>query len=186
MNLDPQYLAAAFGLSEVGLLIARRSRGAARSVDFGSLRALWSVIFVCITAATLCYFVLPFAHLDLLSLLQPLGVALVGLGLIIRWYAIIYLGRFFTVNIALAPGHHVVDTGPYRLVRHPSYTGLALIFTGLGLCYANWLSLLLVFVAPMIVLRRRIMIEERVLHGALGDAYASYCARTRRLIPFVY
>jgi protein-S-isoprenylcysteine O-methyltransferase len=187
MNLlEPQYLADAFALSEVGLLIARRSRADARSVDFGSLRALWIVIFASVTAATLCYFLVRFAHLELLARLAPVGIALFVFGLIVRWYSIIYLGRFFTVNVAVAADHYLVDTGPYRWLRHPSYAGLSLLLLGLGLSYSNWLSLLLVSLPPLWVLRRRIKIEEAVLRGALGDAYVQYCARTRRLIPFVY
>jgi protein-S-isoprenylcysteine O-methyltransferase len=184
--LEPRYLAAAWGLCEAGLLITRRSGRAARSADFGSLRALWGVIFVCITAATLCYVFVPAAQLKWLWPLQPLGVALFAAGALIRGYSIIYLGRFFSVNVAVSPDHHVVDTGPYRLVRHPSYAGLSLLLLGLGLSYANWLSLLLAIVPPMIMLRRRIKIEEAVLRGALGDAYIAYCERTKQLIPFIY
>jgi protein-S-isoprenylcysteine O-methyltransferase len=90
------------------------------------------------------------------------------------------------VNVAVAADHQLVDSGPYRWIRHPSYSGLVLIFLGLGLSGGNWLSLLLVLLPPLLVLQRRIRIEEAVLRGALGNAYVRYCARTRRLIPFVY
>ena len=185
-RLEPQYLADLFLLSEVGLLIARRSRADARSADFGSLRTLWIVIFVSITAAMLCYFLVRSAHLQSLGRLAPIGVALFVFGMFLRWYSILYLERFFTVNIAVAADHQLVDTGPYRWIRHPSYAGLVLILLGLGLSCSNGLSLLLVSLPPLIVLRWRIMIEESVLRAALGNAYVQYCARTKRLIPFIY
>ena len=45
-------------------------------------------------------------------------------GVALRWYSVIYLGRFFTANVAILKDHQLVDTGPYRFVRHPSYTGV--------------------------------------------------------------
>jgi protein-S-isoprenylcysteine O-methyltransferase len=123
---------------------------------------------------------------QLLARLAPIGLALFVFGMALRWYSIIYLGRFFTVNVAVAADHHLVASGPYRWVRHPSYSGLVLIFLGLGVSDGNWLSLLLVLLPPLLVLQRRIRIEEAVLRGALGEVYVRYCARTRRLIPFVY
>ena len=69
------------------------------------------------------------------------GCALFRLGLMLRWYSIIYLGRFFTVNVAIHSGHEIIDTGPYRYIRHPSYTGALLAFLGLALTLANWVSL---------------------------------------------
>jgi protein-S-isoprenylcysteine O-methyltransferase len=90
------------------------------------------------------------------------------------------------VNVAIAADHKVVDTGPYRLVRHPSYTGALLALLGLGVCERNWLALALMVIPALSVLLWRIHIEEKALTAALGDAYASYSVRTRRLIPFVY
>jgi protein-S-isoprenylcysteine O-methyltransferase Ste14 len=56
-------------------------------------------------------------------------------------HAIVHLGRFFTVNVAIAANHRLIDTGPYRFVRHPSYTGALMAFLGLALCLANWVPL---------------------------------------------
>ena len=84
------------------------------------------------------------------------------------------------------PAQAVVSTGPYRWVRHPSYTGLLLIVAGFGLAAGNWLSLLACVVLPLPALVRRIYVEEAELNRVLGDAYRSYGANTARLLPGVW
>jgi len=115
-----------------------------------------------------------------------IGLVLMGLGLAVRSWAIVHLGRFFTVNVAVAADQTIVDTGPYRSVRHPSYTGLLLLAVGLGLCFGNYVSVL-VLVGPMIgMMLKRIRVEEEALAVTLGTAYREYMARTKRLIPGIY
>jgi protein-S-isoprenylcysteine O-methyltransferase Ste14 len=63
-------------------------------------------------------------------------------GLILRWYSIGYLGRYFTVDVSISAEHKLIDSGPYRYIRHPTYTGALLAFLGLGFCFGNWLSIL--------------------------------------------
>jgi protein-S-isoprenylcysteine O-methyltransferase len=104
----------------------------------------------------------------------------------VRWYAILYLGRFFTVNVAIAADHRVIDTGPYKYIRHPSYSGVLLIFLGMAISFQNWLGFAVLLFPTTLAFLRRIDIEEMALRGALGDAYINYSAHTRRLIPFVY
>jgi protein-S-isoprenylcysteine O-methyltransferase len=182
----PQYMGELYGLSEVGLALWRRSGGGTRSADRGSLYMLWAVITLSIIGAVAAAILEPDAYSPMLRSLLPLGLVLFALGLILRWYAIFYLGRFFTVDVAIAADHRVIDTGPYRLIRHPSYSGAILALLGLGMCYCNWLSLELTVIPPALALLWRINIEEKALTSALGEAYANYKAHTRRLIPFVY
>jgi protein-S-isoprenylcysteine O-methyltransferase len=80
----------------------------------------------------------------------------------------------------------VIDSGPYRFVRHPSYTGALIAFVGFGLCLGNWLSLLLITLPISAAFLWRIRVEERALLEALGDNYRAYMERTKRLLPFVY
>jgi protein-S-isoprenylcysteine O-methyltransferase Ste14 len=101
-------------------------------------------------------------------------------------YAIWRLGRFFTVNVAIAADHQLIDSGPYRLVRHPSYTGALFAFFGIVLTMGNWLSLLVVMLPVFAVFVYRMNVEERALISGLGDSYRAYITRTKRLIPFVY
>jgi protein-S-isoprenylcysteine O-methyltransferase Ste14 len=113
------------------------------------------------------------------------GIALVYAGLAFRLYAIIVLGRYFTPSVAVAASQHVVEDGPYKLIRHPSYTGLLIMFLGFGLSSNNWLSLLALMGCALIGLSYRIHVEERVLQEHLGQRYQEYMRRTKRLIPFV-
>jgi protein-S-isoprenylcysteine O-methyltransferase len=114
------------------------------------------------------------------------GVVVFFTGIALRWYAIIYLGRYFTVNVAIAADHRVIETGPYRYVRHPSYTGALTAFLGLGLCLANWLSLACAVIPTLCVFLWRIRIEEAALVEGLGGKYRDYMRHTRRLIPAIY
>jgi protein-S-isoprenylcysteine O-methyltransferase len=113
-------------------------------------------------------------------------VAIFGAGLVLRWYSILHLGRFFTVNVAIAADHQLVDTGPYRFVRHPSYTGALLAFIGFALVLRNWASVLMISVPIAFAFLYRISVEERALVQALGERYRAYIKRTKHLIPFVY
>lgn len=179
-------LALSYGLSEVALSLWRRSKGDANSKDQGSLRRIWVTIPVSLAFAFWFQHRFPGAMLAPADLLVPLGTVLFALGLALRWYSIFYLGRFFTVNVAIAADHRVIDTGPYRLIRHPSYTGALLAFLGLGLCLGNILSLLAILVPITAVFLHRIGVEEEALSNALGQSYTDYMQRTRRLIPLLY
>jgi protein-S-isoprenylcysteine O-methyltransferase Ste14 len=69
------------------------------------------------------------------------GLTLMIVGELLRWWSVATLGRFFTVNVSILEGHRVVDSGPYSLVRHPSYAAILLIYFGAGLCLGNAFSL---------------------------------------------
>ncbi|HEU6448587.1 MAG TPA: isoprenylcysteine carboxylmethyltransferase family protein [Verrucomicrobiae bacterium] len=109
-----------------------------------------------------------------------------ALGIVLRWYAILYLGRFFTVNVAIAEDHRLIDTGPYHFIRHPSYTGSLLSALGVAMSLQNWISFLIVFVSILAVTLWRIHIEEQALAEGLGQPYRSYMKRTKRLVPGIY
>jgi protein-S-isoprenylcysteine O-methyltransferase Ste14 len=97
------------------------------------------------------------------------------------------LGRSFTTSVAIAPDQIVIETGPYRLIRHPSYTGILITLLGLGLSLtSNWLSLLVIIGCALIGFSYRIRVEEHVLQESLGQRYQDYMQRTKRLIPFVF
>lgn len=174
--------------SELLLSVTRRSPKSAnvREEDHSSLRALWLVIMASIAAAI--WFAL---HVRVGLLAHPrafahAGVVIFALGLILRWWAIIQLGRFFTVNVAIVHDHRLVEAGPYRFVRHPSYTGVLVAFLGFGLSLGNWLALLILLVPIFAVFVYRMNVEERALTNALGESYLAYTRRTKRLLPFVY
>lgn len=112
------------------------------------------------------------------------GVLLALGGIAFRWYAITTLGRFFTTRVMTVAEQKVVDTGPYRWIRHPSYTGALMTVLGVLLCATNWISLVC-FALALPGFAYRIRVEERALAAALGQPYEEYMRRTKRLVPFV-
>lgn len=115
--------------------------------------------------------------------LTAAGLLIMWTGLAVRIWAIVVLGRSFRMTVEVDSDQKVVDSGPYRFVRHPSYTGILLLMVGLGLAYGNWLALALLLVLPVGVLIRRIFVEEALLTDVMGRAYVDYAARTKRLVP---
>src|SRR2546422_6248430 len=114
-----------------------------------------------------------------------LGIFLMFLGILVRQWAIAVLGRFFSLTVRVAEDHRVVEKGPYRLVRHPSYTGVLITFIGLALAVQSLGALLVLLVVFVISFGYRMRVEERTLLSELGQDYNSYMKRTRRLIPFI-
>lgn len=114
-----------------------------------------------------------------------IGIVIALGGLALRAWAIVTLGRFFRYVVVIQKDHRVVDQGPYRVLRHPSYTGILLILLGIGLILATWPAIAAIMVIPLPGMVARIVVEERALISALGDEYRAYSARTRRIIPRV-
>jgi len=113
------------------------------------------------------------------------GLVVLLAGSLLRRYCFRTLGRFFTGNVQVQAGQSVIQHGPYRLVRHPSYTGGLLMYLGTGIALTNWLSALILFGVGAAVYAYRVHIEERALAEALGHPYRDYMQRTKRFIPFV-
>ena len=180
-------LGLAYALSEVGLGFKKRARAQdSRGEDRGSLRLLWIVIVSSVALAFAAPYVLPPTDMGAVPILRFLGITVFVAGVAIRWYSIVHLGQFFTVNVAIAPNHRLIDTGPYRYVRHPSYTGALMAFLGLALCLANWTSLMVMMIPVLSVFLWRMHVEEAALLQAFGDRYREYMNRTKRLIPALY
>ena len=118
------------------------------------------------------------------STLFVIGLALMVAGMGLRWYAIFALGASFTTDVATREGQRVMQSGPYRWVRHPSYTGGLVTLAGILVCCLNWASLAALALA-VAGYAFRIRVEEEALADGLGDEYRSYMRRTRRLIPFI-
>jgi protein-S-isoprenylcysteine O-methyltransferase Ste14 len=115
-----------------------------------------------------------------------LGLVLMAAGVFIRQWAIFVLGRFFTPDVRVQPGQTVINRGPYRWVRHPSYTGMILVFVGIGLALTNWASLAMLAVVPTAALVVRIHAEERALLASLGEEYGRFAATRAHLLPGVW
>ena len=114
------------------------------------------------------------------------GLIVMAAGQLLRWWSVATLGRLFTINVAIRSGHRLVDSGPYRHMRHPSYTAILLVHVGAALCLGNVLSALALIVPITAVLLNRMRVEEDVLASGLGQPYRDYMTRTKRLIPGLY
>jgi len=109
------------------------------------------------------------------------GILLFLGGCFYRLWAIQTLGRFYSHRVRMAAHHEILDSGPYRFVRHPAYAGMVASNAGLSLFFFNWVTLtvFLAVLVPGIVLR--ILVEERMLFGIAG--YSDFARTRKRLIP---
>jgi protein-S-isoprenylcysteine O-methyltransferase Ste14 len=114
------------------------------------------------------------------------GICLMLLGTALRWYSAAVLGKYFTFDVAIQSGQILIEVGPYRYIRHPSYSGALLTLVGFGLALGNWAGLAATLSCMGIAYAYRIRIEEAALASALGETYKQYRKRTWRLVPFVF
>lgn len=111
-----------------------------------------------------------------------LGVVLFAAGGSLRLWPVFVLGRRFSGLVAIQPGHELVTTGIYAVIRNPSYLGLLVNALGWALAFRSWLGVLLA-VLMLPPLAARIRSEERLLESQFGAAYDAYRRRTWRLLP---
>ncbi|USJ02349.1 phosphatidylethanolamine N-methyltransferase family protein [Xanthomonas prunicola] len=170
------------------LLLSRRRRASDGGAhDHGTLQHLWRVLSAAVAVAVvLAYSGLAHWPQDWGASLQWAGCALIGTGLALRVWAIQVLARWFTVDVTIQHDHQLVRSGPYRWLRHPSYTGALMAFYGLALGMGDGLSVAAIVVPVTWVFLRRIRIEEAALRRAFPIAYPAYAAQSRRLLPLVW
>jgi protein-S-isoprenylcysteine O-methyltransferase Ste14 len=173
--------------SEVFIAVATRTKSSGgKERDRGSQLILWTVI---VSAITACEWIRHVHHADMFGGADWLRVAalivmVAGLG--IRFTAIAELGKSFSANVAIQDSQKIHRAGLYRFVRHPSYSGLLLVFLAVGLHSRNWVSFAVVLAPTTAALLYRIRVEEAALREAFGDEYLAYSRVTKRLIPGVY
>jgi len=115
-----------------------------------------------------------------------IGLVIMILGLALRMWAVSALGTSFRTTVETHENQKVKRDGPYRLIRHPSYSGLLLIAGGYGIAVQNWLSLVVAIGLPLAALLYRIHVEEALLVKSLGAEYQDYQKKTKRLIPWIW
>lgn len=184
MNL-PAQLGLIYLLSETALRFTRKSPVKRKVIDAGSLALLWASIGVGVAGGIFVPRFVPGFGFDIPKAGELALVVVFALGLGLRWWSILTLGRFFTVDVSIADDHRLITSGPYYFVRHPSYTGMMIAFAALAGTFENWLSLACILVPITGALYYRMHVEEIALVRFFGDKYLRYQATTHRLIPWV-
>ena len=165
----------------------KRSTDSLKTRDRGSLELIVGLWWVGMGID----FILAF-HLQQVSILWQrsfvffIGILLMVAGVAFRWYSIAILGRSFTFDVAIHSGQTLMDAGPYRYIRHPSYSGALLTVLGFGLALENWAGLAAFLTCMGCAYAYRIPIEEGALIAGLGEPYRQYMDRTWRLVPFLF
>ena len=114
-----------------------------------------------------------------------IGIAVMVAGIAFRQYAIAVLGRYFSGVLGVQKEQKVVESGPYRLIRHPSYTGVLIFLAGMGLALQSWAAVLVNITIFAVAYGYRMFVEEKVLISELGNNYVEYMKRTKRVIPYI-
>nr|WP_294790156.1 isoprenylcysteine carboxylmethyltransferase family protein [uncultured Mucilaginibacter sp.] len=187
MEISYYDITLAFGLSEVVLAVVKRSKKTQvkSNADKNSLLVLW----VCIAGGLMLggfaphYINLTFPAL---AWIHNAGLVVLLAGFLVRWLAILQLGKMFTVNVSINSGHQLKTNGLYGLVRHPSYLGALLILLGIGLFTGDAAALIVVFIPPLLAFIYRMHVEENALVAEFGPEYVDYKNKVARIIPGVY
>lgn len=176
-----------WAISELLIAISTRKRQAIEAqVEFRSEKLIWIVIclslLLSLTIKNFHWFTIDLSATAKLNS----GLALLIFGLLLRIYAVYCLGVFFTTQVSIQATHILINKGPYRYIRHPSYTGLIFSFSGAGIAMGDFLSLFILLAPLIYILIKRINIEEPLLQRHFGKDYAQYCQQTKKLIPGLY
>jgi protein-S-isoprenylcysteine O-methyltransferase Ste14 len=165
-------------------LIRTSSRSSSQAQDAGTLRLIVVgnnvAIFLGFVSSFVPLFAVPWSQLFFIF-----GTCLLFAGGILRRLCFRTLGKYFTGNVVVTSDQIVIERGPYRFVRHPSYTAGFMIFIGTGFALGNWLSIVFLFAGPCFVYFWRVRAEEKALLEMIGEPYRAYMARTKRFIPFL-
>jgi protein-S-isoprenylcysteine O-methyltransferase Ste14 len=106
--------------------------------------------------------------------------------MLLRWWSVRTLGAFFTVTVTVGDDQPLISTGPYRMVRHPAYTGLLLTFVGLGAALGDVAALLVMVCGTGAGLAYRIRVEERALATTFGARWEAFASDRARLVPGIW
>ena len=177
-------VAAGSMLTYLSLASAIRRRAIDRgrtSVARASGMARWLPFFIFVPYVVMAVRQGP--EVDIPTVVRWLGLALVILGPAFSFWSASTLGRHFDLDVEVHGGHEIVDRGPYRIVRHPVYLGIAIHFIGACLATGNGLLIAGTVLVTFPALYVRAVTEERLLRASLGPAYDAYARRVPMLIP---
>src|SRR5258708_14255036 len=159
--------------SEVVIAVATRTgKSGGKIRDRGSQLILWIVIVISVTACEWLRRIMAANMFGGAAWLRAASVAVLAAALAIRWTALFTLGKSFSANVAIRESQKMVRSGPYRVVRHPSYLGLLMVFVAIGIHSRNWISFVVAVVPTTAALIDRVQVEEQALQQAFGEDFA--------------
>jgi protein-S-isoprenylcysteine O-methyltransferase Ste14 len=170
----------------IELVGAFRTRSEAAKKDRGSLLLIRAVTIPGVLVLILSPRIVPAAEVRPPLVSVIVGIVIFAAGETLRVWSKVALGRYFTYTVQTSTDQPVIEAGPYRFVRHPSYTGIVLMAIGAGAVWGNWLGLAAISVAILIGLSYRIHVEEHALLADLGDRYRAYSQHHKRLLPYIW
>lgn len=174
-------------VSELIVIVVTRTRRSKGGVhDRGSILVLWFVISWAIGVGSWYGAVHAHTMFGGAHWVKTASVGILAAGLAIRWTSILSLGRAFSVNVAIHADQKLYRKGLYSLVRHPSYTGMLVLFAAMGARTQNWVALAIVMIPSFAALLYRMHVEEQALTNAFGARYEDYRRTTKRLVPWIY
>lgn len=177
----------AWALMEIWIFSRDRRKASGEKKDRGSVFVLIVLITLGISTAFMAPHVWRFARI--MAPPEPVFWTAIGLmwaGIVLRMWAVLTLGRHFRTAVRILDDHQLVTSGPYRVLRHPSYTGGVMTLMGLGLAFGNWLSFAAATGCILIGYSVRIRIEEHALKAQFGEAWTAHQKRTWAIVPFVW
>lgn len=118
--------------------------------------------------------------------LQILGLLLLAAGVALRVWVRRSIGALYSGHVQIQTGHHLVQSGPYRFVRHPGYSAYLLMLLGLAIGFSSLVGLAAIPLLFLPGIAYRIKVEESLLAAEYGSSFNVYTRRTRKLIPFIW
>ncbi|MFN2635429.1 MAG: isoprenylcysteine carboxylmethyltransferase family protein [Gemmatimonadaceae bacterium] len=168
------------------LIKARNGAKTPDSKDGGSIGVIMGLTWIALFIAFPASFVpaLSFPGRARLPLFIA-GLLMIVLGSLLRRYCWRTLGEYFTGDVQARADQPVIMSGPYKLIRHPSYTAGIMMFIGIGLALGGWLGLVLITVAIISAYCYRVAVEERALLATIGEPYRTFMSTRKRFIPYI-
>jgi protein-S-isoprenylcysteine O-methyltransferase len=175
-------LLACWAFLEVGLRRGDAARSWDTSIDDRGTTRLIVGTYVVLGLVTTFYHRFAVVHAD--TVIAWVGIFFSASGLALRTWAMQHLGRYYSRTLRVQDEQHIIDDGPYRIVRHPGYLGSILVWVGAELAI-NAVLAVITAIALVVVYSRRIDAEEAML-SAWNPRYQDYQRHSRRLIPGIW
>lgn len=162
----------------------------ARSLNPGKYDRMSTVLIITAYTASVIAMIIfnltGFGRVEQAYFMGIVGIACMIAGLFLRLIAMRTLGALYTRTLLIDEKHHIIDSGIYRIIRHPGYLSTTMIWVGSGIAMRNWALTIAVAAVFFSVFTYRIQTEEAMLIDTFGNEYRSYMSRTWRMLPFLY